>query len=146
MEIIIHVDVKKLDKNTRLAVDEYIKRTSPFCKVTLKTYRDVSKASYKNGSKVYMVVPGPDSPTSPGLAKLIESDNMNGFSCIEFVVKDCTSTYQDNEETVCEASDNNDINSFNLSSFSMSTELTSVVLTEQIYRAYTIMNNITYHK
>lgn len=146
MDIIIHVDVRKLDKNTKLALDEYIKRTSPYCRITLKTYKDISKAGFKNGSKLYNVIPGPDSPTSPGLAKLIENDNMCGFSCIEFIVKDCASTYHNNEEKVYETSDNKDIHSFNLSSFSMSQELTAIVLTEQIYRAYTIMNNITYHK
>ena len=35
-----------------------------------------------------------------------------------------------------------DIEEFNISSFAMSSSLTTVVLTEQIYRAYTIMNNI----
>ena len=41
MEIIIHVDVRKFDKNSKLAIDEYAKRTSPFCKVAIKTYKDV---------------------------------------------------------------------------------------------------------
>jgi len=135
MEIIIHVDEKKLDKNMQQAVDEYIKRTSPYCKVIIKCYKDINKISFKASSMVYIITPGCDSPTSPGLAKLIEDNNLNGISCIEFVI---TNNYNYNKQQ--------NYNSFNISSFSMSSQLTSVVLTEQIYRAYTIMNNITYHK
>ena len=145
MEIFIHVDVRKIDKNSKLAIDEYAKRTSPFCKVTIKNYKDISKVSFKSGSKIYIVTPGSDSPTSPGLAKLIENDNLAGISCIEFLIKrPDTSIDADSYNTTEEFNGNTSL--FNLSSFSMSPELTAVVLTEQIYRAYTIMNNITYHK
>ena len=145
MEIIIHVDVRKFDKNSKLAIDEYAKRTSPFCKVAIKTYKDISKANFKSGSKLYIVTPGPDSPTSPGLAKLIESDNLAGISCIEFLIKSTGTNIGESSYNATEEFDNN-ASCFNLSSFSMSPELTTIVLTEQIYRAYTIMNNITYHK
>lgn len=142
MEIIIHVDTKKLDKNSQLAVAEYTKRTSPFCKVTIKLYKSIDKISFKSGSKVYRVIPGTSSLTSEGLAKLIADNNLNGVSCIEFLVLNYDSigdNYKVSEQDC-------DLEEFNLSSFSMSPELTTVVLTEQLYRAYTIMNNITYHK
>lgn len=129
MEIIIHVEAKKIDKHMQLAIDEYVKRTSPFCKVNIKQYKDISKVNLKASSKAYNVLPGSSSPTSEGLAKLILDNNLSGISCIEFVIN----STQDIEE-------------FNISSFAMSPDLTTVVLTEQIYRAYTIMNNITYHK
>ncbi len=140
MEIIIHVESRKMDKDLQLAVDEYVKRTSPYCKVTLKLFKNPDKLTFKNSSKIYSVVPGHNSPTSEGLAKLIEANNLHGVSCIEFLIQDTVSSNSVNTTL------NQLTEPFNLSTFSMSPELTTVVLTEQIYRAYTIMNNITYHK
>ncbi len=139
MEIIIHIESKKLDKNLQLAINEYIKRTSPYCRVNIKLYKSFDKLTTKSGSKVFKVIAGDGSPTSEGLCQIIKNLNLSGFSCIEFVIADCSKdtmypTTFDSFET------------FSLSSFSMSMDLTTVVLTEQIYRAYTIMNNITYHK
>lgn len=142
MEIIIHVETKKLDKNLQLAVVEYAKRTSPFCKVTIKLYKTLDKASLKSGSKVYNVTPGSNSPSSEGLAKLIETNNLKGISCIEFLIRN----YDNNTNDSHRDAQDSQTEDFNLSSFDLSPDLTTVVLTEQIYRAYTIMNNITYHK
>lgn len=143
MEIIIHIESKKLDKNLKSAVDEYVKRTSPYCRVDIRLIKAIDNLKLKPSSKVYRVVPGSNSPTSTGLAKLIECLNIQGVSCIEFIISDSKS-YYDNSTVV--PSSTADIEEFNLSSFSMSKDLTTVVLTEQLYRAYTIMNNITYHK
>lgn len=135
MEIIIHMDTKKIDTEYRQAIDEYTKRTSPFCKVSIKTYKNIKKINLSHNSKKYIIVPGTETLTSPELASLIQELNLNGISCIEFII-----TTQKNLEIL------NDTEIFNLSSFSMSIDLTAVVLTEQLYRAYTILNNITYHK
>ncbi len=137
MEINIHIETKKLDNKLKLAIDEYVKRTSPFCRINIKLYKSLEKLTMKAGSKAYLVVPGPHSPSSPELAQLINKLNINGFSCIEFIIANME---ENTNITVHEYEE------FNLSSFSMSPDLTTVVLTEQIYRAYTIMNNITYHK
>lgn len=141
MEIIIHVESKKLDKNLQLAINEYVKRTSPFCKVIIKLYKTLDRINHKPSSKLYYVIPGVNSPSSEGLSKLIEDISLNGTSCIEFVIKN-----NDMMDEQLSYSIPSSAEIFNLSSFSMSTDLTTVVLTEQIYRAYTITNNITYHK
>ena len=130
MEIIIHIEAKKLDNNFKKAMDEYIKRTSPYCRITVNTYKSLSKASTKKGSKVYKIMPGDSSPTSEGMAQLIQELNLKGISCIEFLIGESSL----------------EVDNFNISSFSMSVDLTATVLTEQIYRAYTILNNIVYHK
>ncbi len=130
MEILIHIETKKLDNNLKKAMDEYIKRTSPYCRITIKTYKSLSKMSPKKGSKVYHLIPGDSSPTSEGMAQLIQELNLTGISCIEFIIGET----------------NLEVENFNISSFSMSEDLTATVLTEQIYRAYTILNNIVYHK
>lgn len=137
MEINLHIETKKLDKNLKLAIEEYVKRTSPYCRINIKLYKNLEKLTMKSGSKAYLVVPGDDSPSSPELAQLINQLNIKGYSCIEFIISNPEAAY--NITT-------NDLENFNLSSFTMSPDLTTVVLTEQLYRAYTIMNNITYHK
>ena len=141
MEIIIHVESKKIDKNLQSAIDEYIKRTSPFCKVIIRTYKVLGKLSFKTNSKVYIILPGINSPTSTELAEIIKNHNLKGISCIEFVI-----TNPELTSALRQSNNYANIDQFNLSSFSMSADLTITVLTEQIYRAYTILNNITYHK
>lgn len=133
MEIIIHLNCKKIDKDYSLAIQEYIKRTSPFCKIKLQTYKNYGKLSFNKSSKQYVVLPGSNTISSTDLADNIAQLNLNGYSCIEFVIGHEFSSI-----------DNIDI--INISSFSMDSQLLTVVLTEQLYRAYTILNNITYHK
>lgn len=137
MEINLHIETKKLDKNLKSAIDEYVKRTSPYCRINIKLYKSLEKLTMKAGSKAYLVIPGSNSTSSPGLAQLINQLNVQGYSCIEFIIS--------NSEALGDFNSNN-LEAFNLSSFTMSPDLTTVVLTEQLYRAYTIMNNITYHK
>lgn len=137
MEIIIHVDAKKLDRDYKAALDEYIKRTSPYCRITVKLYKNFSKLDMRKSSVKIIVVSGDTAViSSEGLAKLIAGYNLNGCSCIEFIVPSDNTAY-DIE---------NDRRLLNLSSFSLGCELSAVVLAEQLYRAYTILNNITYHK
>ena len=137
MEINLHIETKKLDKNLKSAIDEYVKRTSPYCRINIKLYKSLEKLTTKTGSKAYLVIPGSNSTSSPGLAQLINQLNVQGYSCIEFIIS--------NPKTLSDFNSNN-LDAFNVSSFTMSPDLTTVVLTEQLYRAYTIMNNITYHK
>ncbi len=136
MEIILHTTIKKYDTHYKKALDEYIKRTLPFCRVNLKTYKNLHNISFKNNSFIINVCPGNSTISSPELSKLIQDINLKGISCIEFVL----SNQQQLMESIASQ------HSLNISSFNMSEELTTVVLAEQIYRAYTILNNITYHK
>ena len=70
-------------------------------------------------------------------AAKIEELGLSGYSRIEFVVADPATVYD---------LDIAKFSPFSLSGFTMSIDLTTVVLTEQLYRAYTILNHITYHK
>lgn len=134
MEIIIHLFSRKTDSNLRAAIHEYVKRTSPFCRVSVKRYKKASRPVLSKGSHVYVVKPGQNTLSSPELADTINRLCVSGYSCIEFVIE---------QGLIVDESNNN---LFNLSSFHMDNELCAVALSEQIYRAYTILNNITYHK
>lgn len=137
MEIIIHVNLKKLDKDYEKAACEYIKRTSPYCRIKLCYDRDLSGILTKDSSVCYAVVPGTDTLSSEELAQEIARKNLAGHSRLEFFIAE-------NPSMLCDI--RKKAKDFSISSFALSSDLTVCVLTEQLYRAYTILNNITYHK
>lgn len=136
MDIFIHINKKKLDNNCKLAIEEYSKRISPFCKIKHIFYKDISKISFQNNSYIINVTPGKETISSPDLAKLINDVTVSGISCLEFIID------PDNEKN----EENNKIKNLSFSSFESSPDITVVFVTEQLYRAFTILNNITYHK
>ena len=137
MDIIIHTDCQKPDRLLEPAIKEYIKRTSPFCRVSIKRYKNLTKVSFKNNSCRFRIASGTASPDSVGFAGLINSITTGGVSVIEFIISSSVS-----EDFLA----GNDVSDFNLSCFDMSEDMTLTVLCEQIYRSFTILNNITYHK
>ena len=143
MEILIHIEKKKLDTEYAKAVAEYVKRLSAFCRVRCLYYKDLSKLTLSDSSACFRVIPGIDTISSEAFASKIEQLGLSGYSRIEFVVA-LQNRIADTNETA--NSDIGGLPSFSLSGFTMSTDLTTVVLTEQLYRAYTILNHITYHK
>ena len=137
MEILIHIEKKKLDTDYEKAVAEYVKRLSAFCRVRCIYYKDLSKLTMHNSSACFRVVPGRDTISSEDFAIKLEQLGLSGYSRIEFVVADPATVYD---------LDIAKFSPFSLSGFTMSIDLTTVILTEQLYRAYTILNHITYHK
>lgn len=142
MEIQIYTDSKKKDKNYEMAISEYAKRLTPFCKISVKKVKAYPKPELSKDTALITVIPGHNSISSPDLAKHINELNINGISKIIYIIFD-SAEQSDSYLSTYEIADTH---AFCLSSFSMSKELTTVVLCEQIYRAYTILNNITYHK
>lgn len=139
MDITICLNAKKFDNNSMNALAEYCKRMSVFCKVSINFYKTYAEFPLPNSphSISFVVAPGINTPSSPALAEQIRQLQINGYSSIYYYVcEDCTTG-----EMFFPKAD-----SLNLSCFSMSKNTTAIVLTEQLYRAFTILNNITYHK
>lgn len=147
MEITIYVNRKKFDKDYLAATNEYIKRTSPYCRVQLKSLSNQNKSISEKTDKtaIYAVVPGKETCSSTELAAQIQKLNLHGISAIDYFICCDESDYK-HLSTIYKAVHSTNMPRICLSSFSLDEELTAVVLTEQIYRAYTILNNITYHK
>lgn len=144
MEILIHIEKKKLDTDYEKAVAEYVKRLSAFCRVRCIYYKDLSKLTMHNSSACFRVVPGRDTISSEDFAIKLEQLGLSGYSRIEFVIAEQSDgTHTDGIS--CSPGDSK-LSIFSLSGFTMSVDLTTVILTEQLYRAYTILNHITYHK
>lgn len=140
MEISIYLQTKKMDSLNRSALNEYIKRLSPFTRVSVEMVKCMDEKMIKkifdscssSNTKLYLVTPSKNTLSSEELAEKINQLNVTGISKIVYIII----------PSAIEA----DFDTLSLSSFSLSDELTAVVLTEQLYRAYTILNNITYHK
>ncbi len=144
MEILIHIEKKKFDTEHAKAVAEYVKRLSAFCRVKCIHYKDFSKLELQNSSACFRIVPGKETISSEDFAAKIEQLGLSGYSRIEFVVADQNEVFADTATVY--GLDTAKLPPFSLSGFAMSIDLTTVVLTEQLYRAYTILNHITYHK
>ncbi|MGN0395553.1 MAG: 23S rRNA (pseudouridine(1915)-N(3))-methyltransferase RlmH [Coprococcus sp.] len=136
MEINIYLNIKKPDSAITSAINEYIKRLSPYCRLNLLCSKKMPSFSLNKNTYNASVVPASSkSPTlsSDEYSAMLSSMMTNRISKINYYIgyeKECT----DKAEY------------FSISSFSLSEQLTATALSEQIYRAYTIMNNITYHK
>ena len=142
MEVNIHVRSKKFNNTTDFALQEYIKRTRSFCRLSIVFHKPGDKSfgveTKQKGSCAFFVVPGKSTISSTDFAGLISGLNLNGISRISF--------YLTTREELTSMSNVTSSEIFSVSSFDMSKEMTAIVLAEQIYRAYTILNNITYHK
>lgn len=133
MKIQVYLLQKKADPVYQKAMDEYLKRLQAYAGVSItyiKNEKQMAMAAAK-GKKKYYVTCGELSLTSPEFAEKIQDLSVRGESSIDFYIG------YDGED---------DMEAFYLSSFTMDSSLTAVVLLEQIYRAYRIMNHQAYHK
>lgn len=136
MEINIYINCKKKDSKIKSAIDEYIKRLSPYCRLNLLCSKKAPSFNpQKNTYQAAVISANNASVTisSEEYAALLNNMMANGISRICYYIG-FSSEYP------------KDMNFFSITAPQMSTQLTAAALSEQIYRAYTINNNITYHK
>ena len=131
------------------ACNEYLKRTSRYQKVeivelkesTLSPYTLALKEEAKEITKhlkgyvIKMAIKGKQL-SSEELSSKLESVTLNGYSDITFVIGSSCGL----DESVTSSFD------LSISKMTFPHQLTRVILLEQIYRAYKINNNETYHK
>lgn len=148
MEIIICTNIKKTDKDYMNAISEYTKRTSPYCKIKIRNNVNYNKNVFREGihTMYYGIIAGEETISSPKLSELINELNINGFSSIVFFICEQMTDYEALIISCKKYGDINRLDKLCLSSFSLDADIAMTALTEQIYRAYTILNNITYHK
>lgn len=140
MDITICIKGKKFDKDSSDAIAEYCKRMSAFCKVHVKFFKNYKDFIIPSNAHSigFVITCGKNSPSSPELATQMNSLQTQGYSSLFFYIPGETI---DNEEFPFATFD-----TLSLSCFQMSGETTTIVLTEQLYRSFTILNHITYHK
>ena len=125
------------------AVSEYSKRLSAFCKLTVQEIKeDTLNASFSavsafKGFKIALCVEG-KMLSSEELAKKIETLAINGNSDIAFIIG--------GSEGIAEEIKNMCDLKLSFSKMTFPHQLMRVILLEQIYRAFTIINHKSYHK
>ncbi|HEY8420583.1 MAG TPA: 23S rRNA (pseudouridine(1915)-N(3))-methyltransferase RlmH [Thermoclostridium sp.] len=147
------------EKYLKDAVSEYEKRLSRYCRVTInevseekvpetlstaekeqvlkKEAERIRNSLLKNTFTVVLDLKG-EQPDSPGFSKLLSSWMLQGKSSISFVIGGSIGL---DRKLVKEAD-----YSLCLSNLTFPHQLTRVILLEQIYRCFKIINNETYHK
>ena len=143
---------KKSQKFCKKAIAEYEKRLSRYCKISckfIKKEKEWESLLVKDaGMKKFIVQPGKAELTSERLSEQIKNWEGSGIKGIMFFVPEW------NEEILADAQIKKAsktkqpimIESLVLSDFTMSSNMTGMVLYEQIYRGYRILNNHPYHK
>lgn len=143
------------EKFWKEATDEYLKRISSFAKINVIEVKEANYGSseneilkakkeeaerlekYKSSYNVALEIKGKNF-TSKGFADNISNLMIKGVSSISFFIGGSFGLYDEFS------------NSLNLklsfSNFTFPHQLMRVILLEQIYRAFTIINGKTYHK
>ena len=139
-------------------INEYIKRISPYSSIEIIEVQDskvkdnpndfdITKAKNEEGERVLKLLKN-DYPigldlnkkefTSEEFASYIEQKFVEGGSSISFVIGGSYGL-SENLKKRCNSS-------ISLSKLTYLHQMTRLILLEQIYRAFTILKNITYHK
>ena len=127
----------------RDAVKEYEKRLSAFCRLTVKEIKEDSlNATYSavssfKGHKIALCVEG-GMLSSPELARKIDALAVGGVSDIAFVIGGSDGISEEIKK-MCDSR-------LSFSPMTFPHQLMRVILLEQIYRAFTIINHKQYHK
>lgn len=130
----------KMQKFYTEAMAEYEKRLGRYCKISVqrikkeKEWQQIAETAEAAGEKTFLIAPGKDTISSEELAERIAGWEGSGISKVRFLVPDQTK------------GDCDQIPVFSISDFAMEEGMSAMILTEQIYRAYRIINNHPYHK
>lgn len=143
---------KKSQKFCKKAIAEYEKRLSRYCKISckfIKKEKEWESLLVKDtGMKKFIVQPGKAELTSERLSEQIKNWEGSGIKGIMFLVPEWSEEILADNQTKMASKTKQPImiESLILSDFTMSSNMTGMVLYEQIYRGYQILNNHPYHK
>lgn len=138
------------------AIEEYEKRLSRYCKIScrfVKKEKEWEKLliEAQDTGNVCLVLPGRDSVTSEMFSRTIGQWEMSGQGKKQFFISATRLSETIKSKTEDEKMEENKIRTgkteiLNLSDFTMNAAMTAMILYEQIYRGYRILNNHPYHK
>ncbi len=133
MNYIMYINKKNISADTQLAVSEYIKRLSPYCKVKISCSKKISENMIK-GYNISLDSQNDNKKTisSEDFADQINQMSVHGMSNINYFIG--YGEYIKYDEF------------FSVSPLDITDEILLTAFVEQLYRAYTINNGITYHK
>ena len=141
MKISVYINEKRLNKNEQDAINEYRKRLVSYCKTDLflkiiqeDALNDFLSNLRKEDTQIYFISYDSGTLSSEEFADTINRHGLNGCSHLVFMIG-----YPLPTEVTFYAG-------LPITTLTLSNSLCGVVLFEQIYRAYRILNNQPYHK
>ena len=142
-EIYIFEEVKTASFYKK-AIEEYEKRLSRYCKISCRLKKKQKEwekllAESEGAGDACFVLAGPDSVSSETFSQEIGRWEMSGQGRKRFFIPAAYLTFTEKNKEGKMAV-------INLSDFTMNTAMTAMILYEQIYRGYRILNNHPYHK
>lgn len=150
MNITIHSFTKDHPSYYKEGRKEYEKRLSRYCKIKYIAYKNekqqakaiekLNQISCDAGKDAVIFVTSGESLSSmdsPALASYIEEKGIQGVSNLHFLVGFSMENFPDISD---------DATLLSVSNMTIPADLLSLILEEQIYRAYRIINKEPYHK
>lgn len=141
MKISVYINEKRLNRNEQDAIAEYRKRLGSYCKTDLflkfmqeNSLNNFLSRFHKEDTQLYFVNYGSGTLSSEDFADVINRHGLNGCSHLVFMIGYSLPT------------EIHPYTGLPITTLTLSNGLCSVVLFEQIYRAYRILNNQPYHK
>lgn len=147
------------------AISEYEKRLGPFCRVSWKTVRkekewdrliarlqdempsDPPGNDTTANVMVYRILPGPSDMSSLDLAGKMEGWEKQGRKKVVFLVDNDRDNREESRGLPADVKESHPVGrELSVSCFDMDPAMTGMILMEQIYRGYRILNNQPYHK
>ena len=159
MKIRIHAIGKIKDAYLKIGIDEYLKKIKPYSQIEIVEYNDepipnnpnnseIELAKKKEGEKVLQYLKSNEyligldlnkkELESPAFAEFLDKNLTNNGASISFVIG---GSYGLSNELKNRCND-----SISLSKMTFLHQMTRLILLEQIYRAFKILRNETYHK
>lgn len=139
MNIKVLVKYKAAEKFTKDAVNEYSKRLSKYCRISMKECKSDTQLLKEISERTYLININPEgcSISSEDLANKFSELGISGQSDLTFIVSD----EKLSDEILAKINFNLAISKFNIAP-----SILIVVLYEQIYRGFRINKGEPYHK
>jgi 23S rRNA (pseudouridine1915-N3)-methyltransferase len=133
MNIKIYVAGEKIEKTFLEGIKEYEKRLSRYCKIKLQSFKNEEQLVKKLTDKSYKILVSINGEmvTSEELAEKINQFGITGKSDITFIIG---ADKLPHDELLA------------ISPMEMDLGIKTLIMFEQIYRSYRILNNEPYHK
>jgi len=139
MNIKIVLSEKTKEKFAKEAIKEYLKRLTRYCKVKKIEVKNMNNIKKHISDKTYLILIDVEgSPiSSEGLSEKLSQLAISGKSDVTFLVLD-----KEISKEIMERSDYH----ISISPMEMDMNILAIIIFEQIYRAFRIINNEPYHK
>lgn len=140
----VYCNIKNCSRNYKDAIKEFTKRLSAYCDITFhpNTTLVFPKDCNANNHQFIQIVTSPSSYSSEEFSEYIQTLQQSGKSTIHIVVGFSKEVFHD---AMADFTDCN-CEHFSITGSSLPSETVALLLYEQLYRGYTILQGKTYHK